>query len=337
MENINQSLPIVVEKMNKEQAIRMLAERYPDLNQSALAKSLQVSKAYICKTLKKQVNTDKTNMNDLFNPNINTEILTVTPLMAQEFLTHNISNRRLSEAYVKYYADQMKKGLWRLTNDAISFSKNGNLLNGQHRLKAVCESGISCQFVILRGLREDAFVVMDNGKIRSSKDALYTYGIANANNVAAIVKRKLVLDKKNNAMGRGYDKILNATIIEEYNKHKVFYDSVCKIANGLYRKLRLLNISTYGSIISYLVLTLGHQLEDAVGFFEEFVCDKAVTNNVVNLLRSQLQADKMSTKVKMTMQKKQGLIILAWNYWISGKSVTTLQYNLMRDSDKWFL
>ena len=47
----------------------------------------------------------------------------------------------------------MRNGLWELNGAAIVIDEFGNLIDGQHRLSAVVESGTTQQFVVVRNVR----------------------------------------------------------------------------------------------------------------------------------------------------------------------------------------
>src|SRR5690606_16390953 len=72
-------------------------------------------------------------------------LLTITPALADVMLRYNDANRPLSAATVRKYARQMGEGRWRLTKQPIIFSKSHKLLDGQHRLHACVESGVTIQ------------------------------------------------------------------------------------------------------------------------------------------------------------------------------------------------
>src|SRR5437870_5147015 len=66
----------------------------------------------------------------------------VGPELATRWLEGNVHNRKLREDVVARYARDMKAGRWLLTHEPIAFNKNGDtLVDGQHRLWAVVESG----------------------------------------------------------------------------------------------------------------------------------------------------------------------------------------------------
>lgn len=275
---------------------------------------------------------------------VTTVVEQITPAKAQEYLSRNINNRRVREAMVNNYADQMKKGLWRLSNDAICLTNTGKLINGQHRLMAICKSGKTCEFNVSRGYDEEDIMVMDNGMARSAGDILYLQGIENANTLSGIVKRRLVLSRHNTALtnnnggglNSGNNKILNSAVNEEFYAHQELYKEVTKIAKCAYNKLRVLVASEYGGVAAHLILDLNHSIEETKNFWYEFCGLKPETNSVIAILRSKLMNDKLS-KAKMSAVMKQKLIIKAWNAYITGKSIKQLQYNEINDKDIWFI
>lgn len=128
-------------------------------------------------------------------PDIDPSIELVTPIVAKKMLEGNTSNRKLRKSRVAQYADAMKRGQWEISPDAITISKTGQLLNGQHRLNAIVASGESCQLLILRGVEDEVFTVIDSGLGRSVNDALAFSGLGiNATHTSPIVKALIAID-----------------------------------------------------------------------------------------------------------------------------------------------
>lgn len=270
------------------------------------------------------------------NKIVTTEEL-VTPAIAEYYLSRNINNRPLRASVVNVYADQMQRGLWRNSNDAICLTSSGNLINGQHRLSAVCKSGCSVIMNVSHGYDDEDILVMDNGVTRTAGDFFRINNITNYNNVASICKKRIMLGNHNTSLNSGGRiKIMNVDIEQEYSKHSEFYDKVVNKARECYTKLRVINISDIGGITAHLVLDLHHNESLPIEFFLE-VCDKKpATNSVVTLLRTKLINDRMS-KSKLTGFVKQKLIIKAWNAYITGKTMKILPYNEVFDKDLWFI
>jgi len=119
---------------------------------------------------------------------VQTVRVTVTPEKAMEFLKKNVGNRTLSTAFVLHLSEQMKNGEWKFTGDPIKFSKNDELIDGQHRLSSVVMSNTTQEFMITTGLDDDVFDVLDSGKIRTAGDVLSTIGVDNPRKVATVAK-----------------------------------------------------------------------------------------------------------------------------------------------------
>jgi hypothetical protein len=77
----------------------------------------------------------------------------ITPEMAKEMLQFNNCNRPLSKKAVAKYAGMMKLGEWYLSHQSIAFSEDEQgqliLVDGQHRLAAVIQSGMAVEFSVI--------------------------------------------------------------------------------------------------------------------------------------------------------------------------------------------
>lgn len=96
----------------------------------------------------------------------------VTPELAEKLLETNTKNRKLSSEVVTKLADQMKNGQWNFDGSPVRIDSKGDLVDGQHRLWAIIESGTTQEFLIVRGVDETAMATMDTGKSRSFADIL---------------------------------------------------------------------------------------------------------------------------------------------------------------------
>ena len=105
------------------------------------------------------------------NPAITIE--QVTPEVARAWLERNTGNRSASMAHVAKLEKTIRDGGWKMTGDPIRFSKGGSLLDAQHRLHAILQSGIAVTCVVMRGFDESIFDVLDSGKGRQKSDVLF--------------------------------------------------------------------------------------------------------------------------------------------------------------------
>lgn len=126
--------------------------------------------------------------------NIKTEILAINPALAEKLLGHNVNNRGIRRRMVVTYARDMEAGLWRLAGSPIVFAADGTLLDGQHRLLAVIESGCTIEFLVIYGVERAAQPVLDTGAKRSFADVLAMRGHSNNTTLAAITKQAAMWD-----------------------------------------------------------------------------------------------------------------------------------------------
>lgn len=124
-----------------------------------------------------------------YNGTVTCGVEFITPDDAKKYLEFNGSNRTLSTSKVKQYARDMANGNWVLNGESVCFFENGVLKDGQHRLKAIIQSGKGQWMVVVRGISKDA-VVHNRGKLRTVSNVLeiagYPSGRRNNSEVGAI-------------------------------------------------------------------------------------------------------------------------------------------------------
>ncbi len=120
----------------------------------------------------------------------------VTPAMATEWLAlANNRNRKRSQITVARYANDMRCNAWITNGSAIVFGVDGSLLDGQHRLAAIEQSGMTIVLMVVHGAATNAQSTIDIGKPRTDGDDLYILGKSHPKERASIVRHiKLLLD-----------------------------------------------------------------------------------------------------------------------------------------------
>lgn len=116
-----------------------------------------------------------------------TEIETVTPQRASELLRQNRSNRPVVKRRVDMLAQAIVDGQWKVTHQGVALLPDGELLDGQHRLMAVQQSGKSVKMMVTT-LDENVFDVIDTGRPRSARDALALAGVTWAQRLPAAIR-----------------------------------------------------------------------------------------------------------------------------------------------------
>lgn len=115
-----------------------------------------------------------------------TTTMRVTPEMAKAWLEKNVGNRPLNRAFVRRLSRMMADGDYTLTHQGIGFDVNGMLIDGQHRLHAIVESGVTISLLVTHGLPTQAREKIDTGKVRTVANVLgFRFGLSRAEAIAA--------------------------------------------------------------------------------------------------------------------------------------------------------
>lgn len=116
----------------------------------------------------------------------------ITPEKAEEYLSKNFHRNRGLLLYVAAkYARDMAGLRWRDIGDPIRFDKDGNLIDGQHRLHAIVLSGATVTMTVIRGLDTHDIHLIDTGKARTPGDMLRMAGYSSSHLRAATLRMML--------------------------------------------------------------------------------------------------------------------------------------------------
>lgn len=117
------------------------------------------------------------------------EVITITPALAKSLITSNtIRNRPLNDRAVTRFANDIKNGKWVLNGEAIILSDNSDIIDGQHRLKAVIKANLPIKSLVVRGAELSAFDTIDIGSKRSGSDILGIAGYSHSRLLAAVLR-----------------------------------------------------------------------------------------------------------------------------------------------------
>ncbi len=105
-------------------------------------------------------------------PEPQASICDITPRLAEELLGTSIGNRKIKQWYVDVLKAAQIRGEWRVTSQGVGIDKNGNLLDGHHRLRAIAASQVTTRILVVAGLDREAYAVIDTGMKRSFADRM---------------------------------------------------------------------------------------------------------------------------------------------------------------------
>jgi hypothetical protein len=101
----------------------------------------------------------------------------VTWTVAKEMLERNAKNRSVRPFKVREYSDLMRRGLWTQDHpDTISFTKSGDLINGQHRLLSMVATQVNLVLNVAFGCAEEARLTVDGHTAKTLGDRMWISG-----------------------------------------------------------------------------------------------------------------------------------------------------------------
>lgn len=252
------------------------------------------------------------------SPAVTAQVEKVTPEIAEEWLGKNQHNRNIRTTIVSAYARDMAAGRWRLSGEAVKFANTGELLDGQHRLHAVLESGAAVELLVVRGVDPAAQEVMDSGTARTAADALRLRGVSSYP-VLASAARLCILIEAGRSPDAGGVKVTTPEILDFTESHPDLLPAV-ELASQ-YRN----HIDVPLSVLAYAVWRLSTVNVEACNEFVHKVAEKTylAKGDPVLALINRLTEIRRNGRIAARSDYL-SLIFRAWNHWRSGTQVNTL-------------
>lgn len=119
---------------------------------------------------------------------VRTERLTITPDYAGTLLSKNTKNRTVIKCHLRKLEEVLRRGEWVFNGEPIIVASSGRVLDGQHRLMACVNTGISIDAIVVFGIDESVFDTIDQGATRTIGNVLDVDGEENYNTIAATLK-----------------------------------------------------------------------------------------------------------------------------------------------------
>jgi hypothetical protein len=250
------------------------------------------------------------------------QIVDVTPSMARDLLAGNTENRSLRPDYVRQLAGAMKRGEWILNGEAIQVSDDGLLLNGQHRLSAVVESGVTVKMLIVRGLTVTARRTVDTGTRRNLSDVLALHGKSDTNLLASVLGLLHRYRNEDSLHSSVRTAPTVAQALQLLEREPGVEDSIPE-ARRFHRECGLR--MTVGAFLLYLF----EETDQGAGVrFFEAVChpESESEGSAAIVLRAHLDRVRAETNYQFTTVVLLAMTIKAFNAWREGRPVEVLSY-----------
>ena len=250
----------------------------------------------------------------------------ITPELAKKMLEKNTINREINKAGLEFLVNEMTENRFKYNGESIIVSKNGNLMDGQHRLLAIVKSGVSVYINIVDGIEEETMSTIDTGTVRTAASVFSLNGIKSSNYVSAITKQIITKQDTNRRHMNGKKiKESNQELFNFFNMRKETISSMYLFCQSLNKSnLKVMSITMAAS---YLYL---FSLEDkrAKNFIRElYNGNQETSSNAAIKLRDKLANSKISA-IKFSKQRERDLVIYCWRKYILGENIKVFRNNL---------
>jgi hypothetical protein len=223
------------------------------------------------------------------------EVMSVTPTKAKEWLnnSHNRPNRHLSPARVSKLVKDMLAGNWKCNGDAIRFYEFDGIADGQHRLQACIQSGVTIKTLVVGNLNIDCLPTIDQGRPKRRHDILRMSGFKASTMLAPALRfAASYLSHGDPTAVRDVTRTLYSqqAVLDFVGAHPDLYDAA-QDSPRLYKKTHKLLTPASAVALLWIMRRVDH--DDAETFFADLHLGANLSaNDPVFLLRERLTKDR---------------------------------------------
>lgn len=253
----------------------------------------------------------------------------ITPTLAAGYLGKSASNRTISDVHMKKLVHAMERGQWTL-GQPIMFNKDGELIDGQHRLHAVIRSGISLDFNVLRNI--DAANHIDMGRTRRISDILTMNGYKDATVLSAVTRLVLAMETYPNAVPVPHGR-QSASITVDDVLQRVGYDSmmrdVAKDVSGTFKPLaRALSSAAVAGWLLYVLRQAVEDQEEVETFLRQCIGEASFEKGspAGAFYRKMTTIGHAYNRRRISKKERIALLIKAWNAYFSNNEMKQLTW-----------
>lgn len=193
-------------------------------------------------------------------------ILKANKKLVDELLELNINNRNVRKAHLEWIKKSIEDDKFILTGQGVCVSKEGVLIDGQHRLLAIKDAGYPpVEILVVTGLDDESKIYVDQHAKRSITDMLKIVMNQNINNkMAATITTRLKLgyNEENCFVFRkgSMQRVPLSDVINEMEKYSYHLSMILSAAGNLPRA---------GVLAAYLDYAIMSDLDDVVHLAEQ--------------------------------------------------------------------
>ena len=256
-------------------------------------------------------------------PAHNLKVSMIGPAEAAELLEANTDNRPVSDRHVQRIQRQIEAGKWQFNGDTIKIAKDRKVIDGQHRLFAIIESGVAVETAVVTDIDPGAFSTVDTiSKARSGADTLSRLGLKRHQQSVAMALQWLMRYQNEciPTYRQPQNKIENGDIEEAYLAHPTMVDAA--------EKTRILRRILNHGVATAMFYLMYNKNQEMAEFFVRVLDDPAglSSRHPFFILRDQLLTQKEEAR-PMDPIIAIAWTIKAWNYARQNKKIEKIKWS----------
>ena len=262
--------------------------------------------------------------------NLTMQVMEVTPDIARDWLETMAHNRRVSRVNLDNIVRAMEEDRWHTDGSPIKFNTKGQLIDGQHRLHAILQTGKPQTFLVVWGVDDAAMTTLDTGKSRSRGDVLLIHDptIVDINNVAAAATIMLRYTRGVRGNNLRNEYVSNDALVHFYDNNKEDIIEASREGRRLARAMGAGSQQAFG--LCYWLFSMV-DAEDASFFWDRLADGQGLEmGDPIYALREFLRREALKADTRQSLRADIAIavIIKAWNAYRDGEQIQLLRYKV---------
>lgn len=253
----------------------------------------------------------------------------VTPEIADGWLSTAAPNRAVRQRVVAGMSSDMQPGRFIRNGAPIRFDSFGRLIDGQHRLLAIVDSGIPQVMLVVRGLSPESMATIDTGLSRSVNDILRLSGLIEvsfAPSAAAITGLLIALIRSEQTGYLNRSEVSRLEVVDFIDRNNLL---IRECAEWL--RTTKLNTGFGDAPFAAVRARLMMRGDMDCSFFDSVASGASLPPNDIRLkLRNQLT--RSSRSLKTSQLHRTAITIKAFNHHVAGTNPATLMWRIGEES-----
>ena len=212
----------------------------------------------------------------------------------------------------------MLAGRWRLNGQTIKISKDGRLLDGQHRLEAAKKAKCSFPAIVVEGLASEIFASLDIGRRRSVSDVLRDRGESHTTILASALRWLWMIE--NGVILAANSSPTNGELLEVLDCHPEI-----RASN---KRVSAIRVIMGSGIAAALHRTFADKdMPRADEFFARLIDGvQLAEHSPIRHLRERLIRTRSSHRVRLAEAERVAISIKAWNAYREDRAIQLLAW-----------